>query len=183
MVATRLEEYAFGPQMKWIERDGVLYFPVQRQYTDVNVPWIDRLQRQGHAVHDRARDVLRSPGFAQGRVGVERLVILRGTLVRDVDRKTGNLHRKAVRGDFAGARMRIVAPDVTCLVREKFTNEDLEVMGVRWLVFMHEPIKDSSRDLNLFSIYHSTSLGWQFFAYYTDPEFSWGEDTGFVFGL
>jgi len=68
------------------------------------------------------------------------------------------------------------------LIREKFTDEDLEAMGLVWLVTMHEPIKDSDGDPSLLHAGRGGGGRW-LFACWGDPGHGWGCGGGFAFAV
>ncbi len=65
------------------------------------------------------------------------ITILKGMLFSDRDQTTDAVRAEA-------ARRNLTAPnvEVACLVREKFTDAEIEAMGFVYLFIMHEPVED-----------------------------------------
>jgi hypothetical protein len=69
---------------------------------------------------------------------------------------------------------------VACLVREKFSDKELEAMGLYWIVTMHNPIKDSGGGPLLLSARRNGDGSW-LHARYDCPGSLWVRDSGFAF--
>ncbi|MFA5000824.1 MAG: hypothetical protein WC531_01170 [Candidatus Paceibacterota bacterium] len=72
--------------------------------------------------------------------------------------------------------------EVACLIRKNFSNEEIEAMGLTWIITMHEPIKDSDGFPNLLSA-HRLGDGRRLDAYCVHPGCRWGVASGFAFVL
>jgi hypothetical protein len=73
-------------------------------------------------------------------------------------------------------------PEVACLIREKFSDKDMEAMGLVWIVAMHEPIKDSDGYPSLLFAYRIDDGGW-LNAVWDYAGNQWDGDGGFAFAL
>ena len=70
--------------------------------------------------------------------------------------------------------------EVSCLIRDMFTDEQLKEMGLWYIVTMHEPIKDSDGDPRLLHAYRLDGGGW-LGAHYDRPDGEWNGSGGFAF--
>ena len=161
---------------RWREQDGVIYFSVTSDGT-TGEQWIKRLEDKGFRVSDYAKSVLRSPDFKPTKGVTTEIAILKGMLFEDRDRITSNIR------DLATQR-KLTTPnaEVACLIRENFSDEEIEAMGLWWIVAMHEPIKDSDGDLLLLGARRGDGGRW-LNAYCGSPDRRWGRDDGFAFVL
>ncbi len=130
---------------KWRKQDGVIYFSVTSDGTP-GPKWIERLEGNGFRIGDSAKQVLCSPSFKPTNGITTEVAVLLGMLFRDINRTTENIRAEA-------DKRKLTKPnaEVACLIREKFTDEEIEQMGLWWIVVMHEPIKDFDDDPILLS--------------------------------
>lgn len=133
------------PGRLWREADGVIYFSVTSDGT-TGPQWIERLEKKGFRVGDYAKSVLRSNDFKPTSGIITEIAVLKGMLFEDNNRITKNIRVEADRRKFAAPNA-----EVACLIREMFTDEELEAMGLYWIVVMHEPINDSDGGPTLLS--------------------------------
>lgn len=138
--------------------------------------WIGRLKAAGHNFSDCAKQLLLSPDFVPTSGVTTKIVVLPGSLWTDSDRLTSNVRT-------AATDRTLVKPnaEVACLVRMMFTNEEINTMGLRWLVIMHEPIKDAGGDSHLLTVSADDS-DW-LYAYCVDWAYLWYRQNGFVFAV
>lgn len=162
------------PQRAWREQDGVIYFTVTSD-NESGEGWITRLESKGFRMSDYAKQLLRSDDFAPTDGVTYEIAVLKGMLFEDSYRVT-----KKIRTEAEGRGLTTPNAEVACLIREKFSDEELEAMGLWWIVTMHEPIKDSDGDLFLLSAYRFDDGGW-LHAYYGNPDFRWFREYGFAF--
>jgi hypothetical protein len=159
---------------KWREQDGVIYLTVTSNGM-TEPQWIDYLEKFGFRVSEYARSILRSPDFKPTNNVTYEIAILKGMLFEGSDRTTANIRAKADRRNWKKPNA-----EVACLIREKFTDKEIEAMGLIWIVTMHEPIKDSAGDPVLLGADRDGD-GRSLNAYYDRPGFKWGRDLGFAF--
>ena len=160
----------------WREQDGVIYFTVTSDGT-TGEQWIARLEGKGFRLSKWAKDVLRSPDFKPTN-GVTTLVaVLKGMLFEDNDRITKKIHAEAYKRKLGKPE-----PEVACLIREKFTDEEIEAMGFTWLVTMHESIADSGGGLGLLGADRRGDGRWLGTCGGT-PDGLWGRGGGFAFAV
>jgi hypothetical protein len=89
---------------------------------------------------------------------------------------TKNIHAEA-------DRRVLIKPnaEVACLIRESFSDEDIEAMGLWWIMVMHEPIKDSTSDPGLLGA--TREFGGRCLGVYCGggPDSAWHPAHGFAF--
>ncbi len=124
------------PPREWHEENGIIRFKVTSDGT-TGEGWVARLENKGFRVNDYAKQVLRSPDFKPSSGIATEIVVLKGSLFKDDDRITKNIRAEADKRKLAKPNA-----EVACLIREKFTDKEIEAMGLMWIVVMHEPIKD-----------------------------------------
>ncbi|MDD4607334.1 MAG: hypothetical protein PHS07_03345 [Patescibacteria group bacterium] len=161
------------PERKWHERDGIIYFSVASDGT-TGEGWIKRLEDQGFNVSDYAQSVLRSPDFKPTKGVTRKIAIIRGTTWDDRDRTTKNIRAKASELGFTTP-----SGEVACLIRERFSDEEIKAMGLWWIVTMHEPIYVDGDPLLLRS--DSDGAGSRLGTLYDRPGGGWSRGNGFAF--
>jgi hypothetical protein len=161
--------------LNWREEDGVIYFDVVSDGT-TGPEWIKRLKEQGINVSDWARDVLNSKDFKPTKSGtIHKIGVLKGELFSDGDRTNEKIRKEAVK-----RKMILPEAEIGCLIREKFTDKDINDMGLSWITTMHDPIKDSDGGPDL--LYASRHGGGSWLdASYGDPDVRWDREGGFAF--
>lgn len=162
------------PTRSWREQDGVIYFSVTSDGT-TGPQWIERLEKKDFRVSDWAKSVFRSPDFKPTDGVTYEIAVLKGMLFGDSDRIT-----KKIRAEADKRKLTKPNAEVACLIREKFTDEELEVVGLWWIVVMHEPIKDSDGDPRLLDVGRSGDGRW-LGVYYGKPDDGWNRGNGFAF--
>ena len=163
------------PARSWREKDGIIYFSVISNGLSGEQE-IKHLEKLGHKVGDYAKSVLRSKDYKPSKKGtVHKIAVLKGELFLDESRVTRNIRMEA-------EKMKMTKPnaEVACLIREKFTNKEIEETGLNWIVIMHEPIKDSGGYLSLLGTSTRDSFS-GLDAYYGIPGSRWGREYGFAF--
>lgn len=131
------------PARSWSERDGVIYFSVESDGT-TGEEWFAYLEKKGLRVSDYAKSVLRSQDFKPTSGVTTKVAVLKGELFSDDDRITKKIRAEADKRKFEKPNA-----ELACLIRKKFTDDDIKAMGLWWIVAMHEPIKDSDGDRRL----------------------------------
>ena len=66
------------------------------------------------------------------------------------------------------------------MIREKFTDEEIEAMGLQWIVTMHEPIYIGGSSSSLLGADRRGDGSW-LETYGCDPDYEWPHDCGFAF--
>lgn len=160
--------------------------------------WLKRLEKGGQTVSDRARDILTRPDYdANHRLetGKEyKIVLVNGNEIpKDSERKTDKLKEFARRelgrtenlraferrelGEKAVAELK---GEHALLIREKFTNAELEKMGLWYIVILHKPIVDSSGDARVLDTDRADDKPWVS-AFCDDPDHRWSNRGAFAF--
>lgn len=158
----------------WREEDGVIYFSVTSDGT-TGPQWIDRFEDKGFRLNDYAKSVFRSPDFKPTSGVTTEVAILKGLLFEDNDRIT-----KKIRAAADQRQLSKPNAELACLIREKFTDKEIEAMGLWYIVAMHEPINDSGGGPDLLGASRSDVGRW-LRAYYDGPDSGWGRGSGFAF--
>jgi len=158
----------------WHEKYGVIHFSVTSDGA-TGEDWIMRLSSSGYRVGDHAKGLLRSPDFKPTSGVMTEVAVLRSEIFNDKNRTTEKVVAEA------GKRM-LSKPnaELSCLIREKFTNEEVEAMGLVWIAAMHEPIKDSVGDPCLLEVNRldgDSSLS----SFLSKHDSYWAVDGGFAF--
>lgn len=165
-----------GPERAWREEGGVIYFSVTSDGA-TGEEWIKRLESKGFRLSNCAQRVLRSSDFKPTNGVITRIAVLKGILFGDNDLST-----KKIRTEANKRGLVVPKAEVACLIREKFPKEEIEAMGLCWIVTMHEPIKDFDGDPRLLGSDHSGRGCW-LSAYFDGPGIVWFREGGFAFVL
>ncbi len=165
-----------GPTRAWTEKDGIILFSVTSDGT-TGKEWVKRLEKKGFRVGDYAKSLLLSSEFKPSSGVTTPIAVLKGLLFKDGDRTTKNIRAEADKRKLTKPN-----PEVACLIREKFTDEEIEAMGLWYIVAMHDPIKDSDGDLNLLNVNRNDNGRW-LNTYYDNPDSRWDRVRGFAFVL
>jgi hypothetical protein len=159
----------------WHEEAGVIYFYVT-SYGTSGPQWISQLEADGFKLHDRAKCILRSSDFKTTSCGTTtKVAVIRGTLFKDKDRVTKNIRTEADRLNFSRPN-----GDLAGMIRKIFSDEELDAMGLWWIVAMHDPINDSD-NLPRLLIASRSGEGSSLVTDFPRPEFRWGPRDGFAF--
>src|SRR3989338_3344003 len=124
------------PPKRWREVNGVIYLAVTLDKSTTGEKWVTRTDKKGNRVEETyGKPVLRSRDFTSSAAGTYEIAILKGLLFTDDDRVTQKIRDKAT-------EMKLADPnaDIACLIREQFSDKEIEEMGLWWIVTMHEPI-------------------------------------------
>lgn len=127
-------------------KEDVVRFSVTSDYT-TGREWIPRLKSKGISVNSFSQDLLRSSKFKETNGVTYNVVILR--------RRIFGKHGLNIRGVFKEAgKRKLSSPnaEVTCLILDKFSEEDFKRLGLDSIVVMHKMIRESGGDFRLFSI-------------------------------
>ena len=159
----------------WREKDGIIRFSVTYDDTVVS-DWISRLEREAFRFGDYAKQVVRSLDFKPTSGVTTEVAILKGTLFADNDRITKNICKEADKRNLGKPE-----PELACLIRLKFTDKEIEEMGLWYIVAMHEPINNFGGDGPCFLYANRNSGGRWLDAFGGRPNHKWDRDSGFAF--
>jgi len=121
--------------------------------------------------------MLRSPDFKPTSGVTTGVAVLKGILFEDNDRIT-----KKIRAEADKRKLSRPNAELACLIREKFTDEEIEAMGLRNIIVMHEPIKDDNNQRILLEV-SRYGLGNSVGARLCGPFDRWGCQDGFAFAV
>ncbi len=174
------------PTRSWREEDGVIYFSVTSDGT-TGEDWITRLERKGFRVGDYAKQVLRSPDFKPTSGVSTEVAVLKGTLFDGNDRITKKIRARAdkLKAPSILEGRKLVTPnaELACLIREKFTDKEIEQMGLWYIVAMHEPIINDSGSVPRLLFASRDDDGRWLDACNDGPLSRWDRDGGFAFAV
>lgn len=167
------------PIHPWREENGVIYFSVTSDGT-TGKDWIKRLEESGFRFGGYAKQVLRTPSFKPTTGVSTEVAVLKGILFNDQSRITSKIRAEAARRKFEKPNA-----ELACLIRLKFTDEEIEAMGLWWIVAMHEPIYSSNyfdRGPHLLLPGRRDGGRW-LQSCGAEPGRGWGRDHGFAFAV
>ena len=160
----------------WREQDGVIRFSVTSN-NESGEGWIKRLEGKDFRVSNYAKSVLRSKDFKPTDDGPIEVAVLKGMIFEDNDRITEKIRAEADKRELLKPNA-----ELACLICEKFTDEEIEAMGLWWIVAMHEPIKDSAGVPCLLGALRLGDGRW-LDAYGDNPGYGWDREFGFAFAV
>lgn len=116
---------------KWWEKDGVIYFKVTSNGM-TGEQWVKRL-----IAYNNTRHVLSSTDFKVTNGVTYEIAVLRGSLFSDHSRTDEMIRLEALKRN-------LITPnsEVACLIREKFSDEEIRAMRLLQIITFHEPIED-----------------------------------------
>ncbi len=159
----------------WREQNGVIYFSVTSDST-TGEKWIKRLVSKDFRVSGYAKSVLHSLDFKPTDGVTTEIAVLKGMLFSDNDRIT-----KKIRAEADKRKLTKPNAEVACLIREKFTDEEIKAMGLWGIVAMHEPIRDSDYVPRLLFAGRYDDVGRWFDVFCDLSDFSRDRGYGFAF--
>jgi hypothetical protein len=172
----RGERTISGPLCKWREQDSVIYLSVISDGV-TGLEWVRRLRKKGFRLSDYVESILLSLDFKPTKCVTYEIAILKGILFEENDRTTKNIRAEADK-----RKLEKPNAEVACLIRENFSDKEIEAMGLKWVITMHEPIKDSDGNPNLLNTHRYVDGLW-LNAYYDSPSSRWDRDSGFAFAV
>ena len=164
------------PTRSWHEEDGVIHFSVTSDGT-TGKDWITRLESKEFRVSKYAKQMLGSPDFKPTSGVTTKVAVLKGMSFEDKDRITKNIHAEADKRKLSKPNA-----ELACLIREKFTNEEIKQMGLICIVVMRKPIHDSARNPVLLHV-NCNGVGRWLSSYNGRPDRRWDHDCGFAFAV
>ncbi|MEI6627561.1 MAG: hypothetical protein WCL61_03115 [bacterium] len=159
----------------WLEENGIIYFSVTSDGT-TGEEWIKILENNDFRVGEYAKRDLRSPNFKPTNGVTTKIAILKGALFKDRDRTT-----KEIRTEANKRRLSKPSAELACLIRKKFTDKEIEEMGLCYIIVMHEPF-DNSGVLSLLSADCDGCGNW-LSNHNGTPNIGWCINSGFAFSV
>jgi len=154
---------------QWTDKDGVISLEVTSDST-IGREWIAYMEKKGIKLAKPAKDVLRSPQFKPTNGVTSRVKILKAELFSRND-----LIAEVIRAEAEKRKLKKPNAEIACLFRKKFTNEEIEAMGLCDIIVMHEPISS-----NLLSVFRHPTGPWMG-ASYDGPDCTFYPEDGFAF--
>ena len=162
---------------RWREQDGIIYFTLPPTDGTTGRQWIERLAGKKIQIGEYSKYIFLSNDFKPTIGIITEIAVIKGMLFEDSERVTKNIRAMAESLKFTKPN-----PEVACLIREMFTDAEIEEMGLRWIVAMHEPIKDSDGDPGLLGAHRYAGGPW-LLAHSGRPDYQWDRDNGFAFAV
>lgn len=160
------------------EEECLLQYSVPVEARGSGAERVKDLRAKGYRVGTGTEDSIISPQFTVTPLGTTNIVIVKGRLFEDQDRITASIRKYAENRGLQNPN-----PDIACVIREMVSDKEIEVMGLDWIVCMHEPIvkkREDSEELNLLVV-SRTGEGNVLLQYSGEPEVSWSAYDGFAF--
>lgn len=127
----------------WREENGIIYLSVTLDKSTTGAKWIPRTETKGNRVEVDTKNVLCSTNFKSSAIGKHEIVVLKGSLFKY---NNDPFITKNIRAKAKKMNLRTPNADISCLIREQFTDKEIKAMGLLCIVIMHEPIEDSVYD-------------------------------------
>lgn len=167
---------------KWvIDSEGTIYFEVISNGR-TNEQWITYFENekkdakgQPNRVSDWGKNVLRRATDAPTEALTYKIAVRPGKKIKDSNRIT-----RKIRKDAETRSWKTPHWEVAPLIRDFFTDEELEQLGLWYIVAMHEPIEDSDGDPYMLYA-NRDSVGRWLGADCGGPGGFWGGVGGFAF--
>lgn len=122
------------PDVKWYENENLIYFTLISKGVK-GKGWIEIFEKRGYFLHEQIKSILTSRYFSESTDRVYKIVVIKGESYNDVNRKLFEIEKNARSRSF-----KKLPAEVSCLIREKFTNDDILKMGLTSIGPLHEPI-------------------------------------------
>lgn len=138
--------------------------------------WITRLEMHGYRIGGYAKSILLSPDFSPTS-GITSQICVVPSKIFSNSPTNAEVRMHLDNHDIGHGQ--VVNAEIACLIREKFSNKDLEDMGLWWIVLMHQKIHDNRGDPYL--LFSSRVVdGLWLFADNDYPECKWSRSGGFA---
>ncbi len=163
------------PVQRWRkDADGVIRFTVVSSgFTPQQ--WAEHFKEKGIQIGDCASQLLFSPSFKTTNGVRYNVAVLPGAMFKDDNRVTQNIRNEAGNHKLTKPEM-----ELACLIRDTFTDEEVRKMGLKWIITMHEAVKDSDGSPSQLGTVCDGGNPW-LRAYYDNPGRCWLQDSGFAF--
>ncbi len=159
---------------KWQSNSDGVHFPLVSDGT-TGPEWIKRLENKGYSVDGYAKKLLKLPEFKPTNNMTAEIIVIRSEMFTGAERTTENIRAFAKANNYITPN-----PEVACLMRERFTDEEMRVMGCPTIAVMHDFVDDphmSTKFLYLDSRNGHVKFGDAWFW----PGSVWSDNTSFAF--
>lgn len=167
---------ASTPTAWTVDSEGNIYFTLTSNGLTREL-WEQHLERRGRQISSRARNALSRASEAPTNGITYNIVVRPGKKISHSDRIVNKIRASADKRGWAKPHW-----EVACLIRDTLTDEQLEKMGLWYIVTMHEPIDDSGGGPCLLSSYQRADGGCPLLD--TEggrPDYNWDDRGGFAF--
>jgi len=166
------------PTPSWRKENGVIYFSVTSNGT-TGPEWV---AKQEGFLSELAKSALLSPDFTPTKGITTDVAVLGVSLFEDDKCITKEIRAEAYAGTFTqGKKLFDPNAELACLIREKFTDEEIERMGLWAIVAMHKPISIYGDPILLYA--SRSGRGPWFSACLEQPRDGWLRTFGFAFAM
>jgi hypothetical protein len=162
--------------LMFTEVHGVTYATLPASDGTTGPGWIKRLKSKGFLVGYYAQGLLKSKDFKPTTGVVYKLAILPGTFFSSSERITRN-----IRPEGQKRKWQEFNPEAICILRENFSDEELEKMGFQYIVGIHEPVQIHGG--RYFLCAGRVGDGRWLDTRWADPEHQWGDGGAFAWPL
>ncbi len=173
------DEWIVTPVLRWrVDENGWIRF-ILTSTGETGAEWADWFRENEYDLGNEAEFMLRSGAFRPSPKGtIYEIAVLPGKLWKDDnERITSNI--RAYCDDHGLVHGKEENAEVGCLIRRAFSDEEIEAMGLTWIVTMHDPISDSDGYPFLFGALRSDGDR-RFGACVGKPSRRWFADDGFA---
>lgn len=172
-------EYILTPRLsQWlVGANGIINIPELVSDGTTGPEWVTRLEAKGFWISELAKSMLLSEDFKPTNRTVYKPIGIKATAFDDSKRLTKNIRSYANRSKWQAPNA-----ELACLLRESCSDEQLEAMGLWYLITMHETIDDADGNPSLLGA-HRHSGGQWLYGDYGGPDDEWLDDGAFVFIL
>lgn len=165
------------PNQSWYERNGVIYLSVTSDGT-TGPEWEKWYDPKGFKLSFEARFLLNSASFKPTRGITTHVGIIKGMWFEKADRITSKIHADAVSRMWSKPNA-----EIACLIRKKYSNAEIEEMGLTWITAMHEPIAGSGGRQDLLAMGRNDAGDPWLLAHWDKPGLEWRRGDGFAFAV
>ena len=158
---------------RWREENDVIYLTVTLDQPTSSEEWIERMEKRG--VGSYAKTAFPARDFKCSFVGMYKIAILKGSLFDDDDRGAQKIFAKADEMKLVKANA-----DIACLIREQFSDEEIQTMGLWWIITLLASYSNAYTSQCLLTT-HGGGGGRWLHAYDVYPKNRWNRECGFVF--
>lgn len=139
--------------------------------------WKEHFKKKGVQLSPNALEILDSTEFKASKAGtVRQVALLKGELFNESDRITSKIRAKA-----AELKLKTLDMEVICLIRDTFSNAEINKMGFLWIVGMHDSVEIDGALYLLTAVAYGVVPGLE--ALYDRPDFRWSREGGFAFAV
>jgi hypothetical protein len=163
------------PTVWTVDDEGNIHFTLPPTKGLSREQWEQHLEHRGWRIGDWARKVLRHASETPTNGVTYNIVVRPGKKISNGDRITKKIRVAAEAKGWVKPHW-----EIACLIRDTFTDEQLEQMGLWYIVTMHEPINDSDGVPILLYSRRDDDGRW-LRADYDRPDDEWHDFGGFAF--